>query len=259
MKPYDHELTTLCTAVRQAGQRVLELARDGFETHIKPDHSPVTSADLEVDRILQESLLGTYPDDGWLSEETPDDLKRLDRKRVWVLDPIDGTTYFMKGIPQYAISVALVEAKKPVVAVIFNPATDELFSAVINSGATLNGTPVFVRSQLTDRLTIFVNSPAFKRKTFQKIEELADCHPMGSIAYTLALVASGQADATINLGQQNEWDIAAGTLLVQEAGGTAVDKNWSPMRFNQPKTLVNGIIATRSDKTNEVQQLVKKW
>ena len=258
IKHYNHELTTLCAAVRQAGERVLQLTRDGFETHIKPDHSPVTSADLEVNRILQEILIGTYPDDGWLSEETPDDLNRLEKKRVWVLDPIDGTSYFIKGIPEYGISAALVEDEKPVVAVVFNPATDELFAAVRQSGATLNGRPMFVRSQSTERISVFVNAPTFKKKTVQEIEKLADCHPLGSIAYTLALAACGKVDATINLWPQNEWDIAAGTLLVQEAGGMAVDTTWSPIRFNQPKTIVNGIIATRSDKIDVIQDLIKK-
>ena len=257
IKHYDHELTTLCTAVRQAGERVLQLTHDGFETHIKSDHSPVTSADLEVNRILQEILMGTYPDDGWLSEETPDDFKRLEKKRVWVLDPIDGTSYFIKGIPEYGISAALVEEEKPVVAVVFNPATDELFAAASQSGATLNGRPMFVRSQPTNRIAMFVNAPTFKKNTFQEIEKLADCHPLGSIAYTLALAACGKVDATINLWSQNEWDIAAGTLLVQEAGGTVVDTTWAPIRFNQPKTIVNGIIATRSDKIDVIQDLIK--
>lgn len=235
----------------------MQLTRDGFETHIKEDQSPVTTADLEVDRILKEILLNTYPDDAWLSEESMDDKKRLTTARVWVLDPIDGTKYFALGIPQYAISLALVENESPTVAAIFNPATDEFFLAVRGKGATLNNHPIQVRSTPHDKLTILVNPPALERKSFRPIRELADCQPMGSIAYTLALVAAGRADATINLGNQNDWDIAAGVLLVQEAGGTAVDKFWNAFRFNTPAASVPGILATRPDAQEELQKLLQ--
>ena len=256
MPSYNHELATLESAVRQAGQRVLELVRDGFETYIKKDQSPVTTADLEVDRILKDILLKIYPDDGWLSEETPDDGKRVDHPRVWVLDPIDGTKYFTLGIPQYAISIALVEQGEPVIGAIFNPATDEYFSAVRGMGATLNGHLIHVRSASSNRLTLLVNPPALERKPIKLLEDVADCQPMGSIAYTLALVAAGRADATINLGTQNEWDVAAGTILVQEAGGTAVDKHWNAIRFNNPIPSVPGIIAARTDAQEEIQKLL---
>ena len=257
MKDYDHELTTLESAVRKAGQRVTQLARDGFETHIKKDHSPVTTADLEVDRILKEILFETYPEDGWLSEETPDDGARLEKPRVWVLDPIDGTKYFMLGIPQYGISIALVEKGDPVIGVIFNPATEEYFLAVKGAGATLNGKNIQVRSSSIERLTVFVNPPALDRDPFRQLAELADWQPMGSIAYTLALVAAGKADTAINLGNQNEWDVAAGTLLVQEAGGTIVDRKWNALCFNKPNPMVSGILATRPDKIECVQELTK--
>ena len=257
MEPYHQEEATLHEVVKRAGKRVMHLSREGFETFIKKDRTPVTSADLEVDQILKETLLGAYPEDGWLSEETPDDSTRLNKKRVWILDPIDGTKYFMEGVPQFAISVALIEEHQPVVAVIYNPATEELFSAVIGLGATLNGKVMHVRSNPTDQITLLVSPPSFDRNTFRTLEPDARCQPMGSIAYTLALVAAGQADATINLGTQNEWDIAAGTLLVQEAGGITFDKNSNPIRFNQPNSSVAGIIATRSDKAEIIQKLVK--
>jgi len=255
-KSYDHELSIIHSAVREAGHRVLQLAKDGFETHIKADQSPVTTADLEVDQLLKGILLNSFPEDGWLSEETPDDGKRLDHTRVWVLDPIDGTTYFSKGIPQYAISLALVEKDRPTIAVIYNPATDEFFLAVRGQGATLNNGPIQVRSTPFDKLTILVNPNALKRKSFRRLGEEANCQPMGSIAYTLALVAAGRADATLQLGTQNEWDVAAGVLLVQEAGGSAVDKNCHAIQFNKPIPSVPGLIATRSDAQADVHKLL---
>ena len=253
---YDKELSIIQSALRDAGRRVLQLVNDGFETHVKADHSPVTTADLEVDRFLKEILLNEFPEDGWLSEETPDDKKRLNHTRIWVLDPIDGTKYFAMGIPQYAISLALVENDIPTIAVIFNPATDEFFLAVRGQGATLNNRPIQVRSTPCEKLTIFVNPNALRRKSFRRIEGMADCQPMGSIAYTLALVAAGQADAAIHLGNQNEWDVAAGVLLVQEAGGLAVDKANKAIRFNKPKPSVPGLVATRKDAQEEIQKLL---
>jgi myo-inositol-1(or 4)-monophosphatase len=248
----NHELEVLRKAVRQAGQQALKLAAEGFETHIKKDRSPVTTADLAVNQILHEVLLAAFPHDAWLSEETPDDPRRLENKRVWIIDPIDGTKYFMRGVPQYAISVALVESHQPVVAAVYNPATDELFSAVRGMGAWLNGQPIHVTPARDGRPLILVNPPALERGVFRAIEAAAECRPMGSIAYTLALVSAGRADATLNLDGLNEWDVAGGVLLIQEAGGTVMDRNGSPLLFNQSKTTIRGILAADKDLLNRL-------
>jgi myo-inositol-1(or 4)-monophosphatase len=248
----NHELEVLRKAVRQAGQQALKLAAEGFETHIKKDRSPVTTADLAVNQILHEVLLTAFPHDAWLSEETPDDPRRLENKRVWIIDPIDGTKYFMRGVPQYAISVALVESHQPVVAAVYNPATDELFSAVRGMGAWLNGQPIHVTPARDGRPLILVNPPALERGVFRAIEAAAECRPMGSIAYTLALVSAGRADATLNLDGLNEWDVAGGVLLIEEAGGTVMDRNGSPLLFNQSKTTIRGILAADKDLLNRL-------
>jgi myo-inositol-1(or 4)-monophosphatase len=248
----NHELEVLRKAVRQAGQQALKLAAEGFETHIKKDRSPVTTADLAVNQILHEMLLTAFPYDAWLSEETPDDLRRLENKRVWIIDPIDGTKYFMRGVPQYAISVALVESNQPVVAAVYNPATDELFSAVHGMGAWLNDQPIHVTPARDGRPVILVNPPALERGVFRAIEAAAECRPMGSIAYTLALVSAGRADATLNLDGLNEWDVAGGVLLIEEAGGTVMDRNGSPLSFNQSNTTIRGILAADKDLLNRL-------
>lgn len=248
----NHELEVLRQAVRQAGQQVLKLAAEGFETHIKKDRSPVTTADLAVNQILHDLLLTAFPHDAWLSEESPDDPRRLENKRVWVIDPIDGTKYFMRGVPQYAISVALVESHQPVVAAVYNPAIDELFSAVLGAGAWLNGQPIHVTPSRDGRPVILVNPPALERGVFRTIEAAAECRPMGSIAYTLALVAAGRADATLNLDGLNEWDVAGGVLLIEEAGGAVMDRNGSPLSFNQAKTTIHGILAADKDLLNRL-------
>lgn len=243
----NRDLEILRQAVRQAGQQVLRLAAEGFETHIKKDRSPVTTADLAVNQILHERLLTAFPHDAWLSEESPDSPRRLENKRVWIIDPIDGTKYFMRGIPQYAISVALVESHQPVVAAVYNPATDELFSAARGMGAWLNGLSIHVTPVCAGRPVVLVNPPALERGIFRAIEAAAECRPMGSIAYTLAQVAAGRADATLNLDGLNEWDVAGGVLLVEEAGGMVMDRNGSPLSFNQPSTTIRGILAANKD------------
>jgi len=243
--------------VRDAGARVLEIAQHGFDIKIKQDSSQVTTADLEVDRILKDQLLTKYPLDGWLSEESPDDRKRLEKHRVWILDPIDGTRNFISKIPQYAISIALVENQEPIIGVIYNPATNEMFSAVKGEGAYLNDKPIGVNDTQTDKLTCLVNASKSQRTKMTLIEPQLECQTFGSIAYALALQAAGRVDMTLNPWSQNEWDIAAGVLVIQEAGGTVKDRNWQPIPFNQSNTSTQGVIAIRPDQTSMVQQLLK--
>ena len=138
----ERELATLVESIRNAGTKVRELVRVGFEVQTKPDRSPVTTVDYEVNRILHEMQRREFPQDGWLSEESPDDPARLTNQRVWIVDPIDGTKALVNRMPEFCISAALIERGVPVVAAILNPSTDELFTAVRGSGLFLNGTRV---------------------------------------------------------------------------------------------------------------------
>jgi len=254
----DREIAVVQAAVHEAGQQVLQLAAHGFETHIKHDRSPVTTADLAVNRILQQTLLHAFPGDGWLSEETPDDPARLKKSRVWVIDPIDGTKYFMTGVPQYAISVALVEEQRPTCAVIYNPATNELFTAIKGRGAWLNQNRLRVRADVPAQPAILVNPSGHRRDAFRVIDDAVECRPMGSIAYTLALVAAGRSDGTINVDRLNEWDIAAGVLLIEEAGGCWSDMTGSPVPFNQLKTAIRGVLASNASLHPSLVDLAKR-
>src|SRR5262245_36083126 len=121
----ERELAELHIAIRKAGQRAMDLAKQGFEVQTNKDRSPVTTADFEVNRILHEMQERHFPDDGWLSEASPDDQARLNKARVWVVDPIAGTKAYVNKLPEYCISVGLVEAGMPVLAAILNPPTDE--------------------------------------------------------------------------------------------------------------------------------------
>lgn len=229
---------------KAAGAVVMEYYQSSYDVTDKSPDNPVTDADFASDTLLKERLRGLLPEAGWLSEETADSPDRLTKRYLWCVDPIDGTKEFIMGIPEFSISVALVEDGEPVLAVVYNPAADELYHAVRGEGFYFNGEP----RQVSDRLalngaTIDASRSERKRGEFAPFEEDMSVRTVGSVAYKLARVAAGQCDATWSRGPKWEWDICAGVLLVQEAGGTAVELLNRPILFNQPYPKVNGIIA----------------
>ncbi|WP_447963103.1 3'(2'),5'-bisphosphate nucleotidase CysQ [Nitrospira sp. Ecomares 2.1] len=257
MTDYRQELSIIRQAMLLASDRLHRIQYEGLAVQIKPDGSPVTNADLEVNRIIQEALFAAYPDDGWLSEESPDNILRLKKNRVWILDPIDGTKPFIKSLPQFAISLALIDHGQASIGIIFNPATREYFCAVRGEPATVNGCPIHVPQIPGHRFSFLVNTGPIARSTIHIWRETANCRSlMGSIAYSLALVAAGQIDGVINIGTQNEWDIAAALLLVQTAGGIVVDRDMKPIQCNQPHPSINGIIAARPDAMPVIHQFL---
>jgi myo-inositol-1(or 4)-monophosphatase len=251
-------LEVLKKYVYQAGQAIFQMATDGFETAYKARKDPVTTADLKADTILREGLMKDFPNTGWLSEETRDDFSRLEKRLVWIVDPIDGTKEFVSGIPEYAVSVALVEDGLPILSSVYNPATKELFTAASGQGAWLNDKKISSEHELTAKPLILASRSEIKRGEFEPFEPFAKILPCGSIAYKLALIAAGMADTTFSLGPKNEWDIAAGILLVKEAGGNSINLNGKPFIFNQRKTLVDGIIAATKQAFKPVRMLIEQ-
>jgi myo-inositol-1(or 4)-monophosphatase len=229
-----------------AGAAIMGYYRDrnSFSVTDKAPDNPLTDADLAADRLLRQRLLALLPEAGWLSEETVDQPDRLDKELVWVVDPLDGTKEFVLGIPEFTVSVALVERGKPLLAVIYNPPTGELYHAYRGQGLTFNGRAqgTSPRRELAGA-AIDASRSERKRGEFEPFEEALAIRTVGSIAYKLARVAAGQADATWSRGPKNEWDICAGALLVQEGGGRCVDLEDRPFTFNRPWPKVNGIIA----------------
>jgi myo-inositol-1(or 4)-monophosphatase len=242
---WDYELGVLITALRNAGEEALRFAVDGFETIQKPDRSPVTSADLAVNQVLQAHLTSAFPQDGWLSEESPDSLDRLQKRRVWVVDPIDGTKAFISGEPEFCISVGLIEQGRPIVAGIFNPSTDELFSATLGGGLRLNNKPITPPPPWSGRHPVIaLNSWEHQIGRFPSIESSDNHRPIRSIAWVLALAATGRIEAVATWEPENEWDVAAGVLLITEAGGTISDGRGQALTFNRREPRYRGIIAT---------------
>lgn len=253
-----NEIERLLAAIKEAGVAIKNMQQTGFETSYKEQDDPLTSADLLANTILKKRLHDAFPQDGWLSEETADDLSRLQHARVWIVDPIDGTREFVKGIPEYALSVALVERGLPILSAVYNPCTDELFHAVKDQGAWLNGETMRCHAGAEESMTILASRTEMAAGKWETFMAHNQVKAIGSIAYKLGLVAAGKADATFSLGPKHEWDIAAGVLLVQEAGGTVKDKYRKEFIFNQENALVNSVVATAGGVYEKIQQQIEK-
>ncbi len=228
----------------QAAHKVFERFTLGaIEAEYKAGHDPVTEADRALDVVLRKELL--REGEGWLSEESVDDLIRLEIRRVWVVDPLDGTREFVAGIPEFCASIALVEDGRPIAGGIYNPATNETFLGSIETGVTYNGkTANASQRESLNGAVILASRSELKRGEWKQFED-ADfkIRPMGSVAYKLALVSAGLADATFTLVPKHEWDVAAGVALVESGGGFVSTLENGRLHCNQRDPLLSGLIA----------------
>lgn len=240
----NRDLQRIEQALRAAREAVSIFTPGRISSERKAGGDPVTDADLLLDRILKEALLESG--EGWLSEETADDPDRLAKERVWIVDPLDGTREFIEGIPEWCISIGLVENGRPVAGGICNPAMDQLFLGSIGSGVTLNGLGVQVSDKADlEGAKILASRSEVRRGEWKRFEGAPfEIIPMGSVAYKLACVSAGLADGTFTLVPKNEWDVAAGVSLVEAAGGRISPFTAFGVRFNRPQTLIDSLIAT---------------
>jgi myo-inositol-1(or 4)-monophosphatase len=239
------ELEHARAAALEAGEILRRYFRDrGYEVGSKGRDNPVTSADLEADAALREHLSGAFPDYGWLSEETADNPARLSRRRVWIVDPLDGTKEFIKGIPEFVVAIALAEDGVPVLGVTYNPIKRELFWAARGAGCYLDDSSVHVTAApgLAGSVVLASRSET-ARGDWKAYKDQFAAHPIGSVAYKLALVAAGKADGTFTASPKSEWDIASGAALLAEAGGVMTDIHGNPIRFNRKQVKLDGFVA----------------
>jgi myo-inositol-1(or 4)-monophosphatase len=238
------DLQLLEAAVREAGAVAYSFFGKEVATKRKSDGTPVSEADIAADTLLRERLMGARPNYGWLSEETTDDLVRLSRHSVWVVDPIDGTYAFLDNKPEWTVIAALVEDGLPVLSVIFNPVTDEMFTARRGAGAFLNGVRVTVKDVTSiEGSRLFAPKALLQKKIWN--EPWPDVHYLSvhSIAYRVALIAAGRAHGALSVTGKSEWDLAAPTLLLEEAGGRATGIDGTSFTFNKEITRLNGFVA----------------
>lgn len=242
---YADEIAHIRQALRLAGDILLRW-RDDHSVELKSDGQPVTEADLEADQALREFL--PRPGDGWLSEETDDDRSRLGCERVWIVDPLDGTQEFVRGIPEWSVSIGLAEGGRAVAGGVFNPVSDELVVGAVGAGVWLGDERLeFMPRASLDGASVVASRTEVRNGHWARFDtEPFTVVPTGSVAYKLALVACGRADATWTLQPKSEWDVAAGVALIHAGGGSCFHPDGSPPAFNREHTRLPGLVAGRS-------------
>lgn len=228
------DLDLLRETAHEAGRLALRLQESGLDFHRKADGSPVSNADLAADALIKQRLTAARPDYAWLSEETADDSSRLTARRLFVVDPIDGTAAFIRGRPWWSVSVAVVEDGRPLCGVIYAPGLEETYEAERGGGARLNGAPV--RASACGALeACAMLGPAGGFADGEGMEPWPDMRVenRNSVALRMALVAAGTFDAAVALTPKQDWDIAAGIVIAEEAGAVVTDHTGAPLMLNR--------------------------
>ncbi|MFV2016093.1 MAG: 3'(2'),5'-bisphosphate nucleotidase CysQ [Candidatus Heimdallarchaeota archaeon] len=264
----DSLLKDVIEIAQSAGEMALDYFNNGYKTMKKGKNDVVTEADLAVDNFLNRELLKLVPEAGWLSEETKDDFSRLTKDKIWIIDPIDGTYQFTKGTNEWVVSIALIDnsLKQPILGVIYNPLLKELYSTELNKGVFLNGKKIEkINLKGKKNLTTTRSKRNLLNVVKNGLRKNHDIKQVGSIAYILALTASRINDAFITYKKVNEWDIAAGFLLLKEAGGSMnvlcnkrseyLNENHE-ISFNKKDVEYKGIYGAHGDYYKQFEDLI---
>ncbi|MEM9330124.1 MAG: 3'(2'),5'-bisphosphate nucleotidase CysQ [Pseudomonadota bacterium] len=246
----DNLLVKAAVEAGQIGMSFFEKA--STNVWYKSGNSPVSQADQEIDTFLRHFLLDTCPDHGWLSEETEDDAVRLENKRVFIVDPIDGTRGFIAGKKEWCISIAIVEDGRPIEGILHCPALGKTIYAAKNKGIAVDG--AFEEKSDLQRARPLVTGSS---KLIESIRNIPGM-PMDttafipSLAYRLSLVATGQLDAAFARPGASEWDIAAADIILEEARCILSDKNGQKLRYNRREVSSPALIATTVSRQTEI-------
>ena len=250
------DLSLLIAAAQDAGKIAEQYFRADPKVWDKGDgQGPVTEADLKIDRMLKDRLTLARPDYGWLSEETEDDPERLKARRIFIIDPIDGTRSFVAGHDTFAHSLAIAEDGIVTVGVVYLPMLDLLYTARLGDGAALNGNAISCsREAVLGNANVLAAKPQLDPSLWPGGVPDVNRHFRSSLAYRLCLVAEGKFDAMLTLRDAWEWDIAAGTLISSEAGAHVSDRLNAPLRFNNPAAQTAGVIVAGAGLHHQIMQ-----
>ena len=239
------DLALITDAIRMAGRVATSFVGKTARSWDKPAGAgPVTEADLAVNAMLENVLRTARPDYGWLSEETEDTGDRLQKDTVFIIDPIDGTRSFAEGSKTWAHSIAVAHKGEVLAGAVYLPMRDLLFCAERGKGAFLNGAPIRASSQSDlDSASVLAAKPTVHPQHWPGGVPGFDFAHRPSLAYRLGLVAQARFDAMLTFRPTWEWDIAAGAILVTEAGGTCTDRTGRALRFNNRTPTQEGLIA----------------
>jgi myo-inositol-1(or 4)-monophosphatase len=253
------EAGQLAAALREAGAIALKTFQTPLRTWLKNESSPVSEADIAVDDFLHGRLAGPGSGCGWLSEETAEDRSSATARRLWIVDPIDGTRSYLAGRPDWAVSAALVVDGRPVLAGVFAPVTDELFVAAAGAGATRNGAPI--RASAGDGLAgAKVAGPKRLLQALAAVDAHITVPPrIGSLALRLVRVAQGDLDVAFASGSSHDWDLAGADLLVHEAGGAMTNLVGRSLTYNQPDLVHGALVAAGGDRHAALVALTREW
>ena len=242
--PDSDDLSLLIDAAYEAGEIAQSFAGPDARAWDKPGGAgPVTEADLAVNDMLARDLRAARPGYGWLSEESEDSGERLTRDRVFIVDPLDGTRSYMEGSSTWAHALAIAEQGEVVAAVIYLPMLDKLYSAMRGGGAFLNDERIAPSDRDTlAGATVLAARPAMAPEHWRSVPDVKRSH-RPSLAYRTALVAEGRYDAMLTLRPTWEWDIAAGDLILREAGAATSDRYGATLRFNNADPRQSGMVA----------------
>ncbi|HUI15478.1 MAG TPA: 3'(2'),5'-bisphosphate nucleotidase CysQ [Xanthobacteraceae bacterium] len=245
-------------AVREAGV----LARGMFGTALKnwtkgPAASPVCEADIAVDDLLRARLFAGNDGIAWLSEESADDPARLEARYVWIIDPIDGTRAYIAGLPDWAVSAALIADGRPVVACLYAPVADQFFAARASAGATCNGSMI-VATQGAELAGARIAGPRNLLERLPAVMPPFTAMPrLRSLALRLAQVAHGTCDVAFAGGNSHDWDLAAADLLVHEAGGALTSITGGTVAYNRPVPRHGMLVAAGRDRHAALIELLR--
>lgn len=242
--PHDADLALAAELAANAGRIAMARFGQPGQHWRKGDGSPVSAADLAVNDYLRGVVAAARPDDGWLSEETADSPDRLQRQRVWVIDPIDGTRDFLRGRTGWAVSVALVDAGAVVAAVLAAPAQDRLYAARAGAGATLNGRRLRVSGMTTlEGVRLPIDAATLAAPIWPSPWPGRAVAKPNSLALRMAMLAAAEADVWLEGRRIAEWDVAAASLIVAEAGGQVTNRAGQRLAFNTASAAIDGIVA----------------
>ena len=244
-------------AVREAGALAASTFQTALKTWTKHGGSPVSEADIAVDKLLRQRLMALAPDAGWLSEESEDDRARMHSPRLWVVDPIDGTRAYVTGRTDWSISVALVTEGRPVIAAIYAPMQENFYTAAAGEGATLNGVPIRA-SAGADFAGRIATGPKPILERLAKIAPTLVTEPkVFSLALRIARVADGTLDIAFASRDSHDWDLAAADLLVHQARGALTTFEGTTLIYNRAEPMHGALVAAGRTRHEAFLELVR--
>ena len=245
-------------SILEAGKLALKWFKKDPEQWKKDDGSLVSKADIEINDLLNKLLKNKNPEYGWLSEENEDDKSRLNKKITYIVDPLDGTKAFLEGKKEFSISVAMVKEGIPISGIVYSPSTNEMFEAEKNKGSWKNKKRIRIsKYNKLEKCKMIAFKPMFSHPAWKEPWPEMYIKNKNSIAYRMALVASGKYDAMMALNSKNDWDLAAGDLLISESGGIVTLHTQKRIIYNQINTIKPSVIGANELIHKKITKRVK--